>query len=196
MPKSGGMSRWARFGLGYAELKAPCSGRLPPSHKKDCHLLSKLFCECGPENKRCCDRILDRRLATSASIKEVKRLLTYNNTSSVLQVFLFKLVNYDNSGAYTLEDQANLTEEQREIWCAMGEVGVKLGEIFDDAIESLERAEHASVTKKFVNRSLKSGTPEGRSWKSLLSEAGIRDVLDANDIAALIRIIVEHCRTI
>ena len=189
------MSRWARGGRGYAELKAPCSGRLPPSHKKECHLLSKLFCECRPENKKCCDRILDRLLATPDSKKKLKKLLAYNHVASVLQVFIFKLVNYDNSGAYTIEDLANLTKEESEMWCAMGEVGLSLAEIFDDAVESLENAEDASVTKKFVNRSLKSGTPEGRTWKSLLVESGIKNVLGAEDIATLIDVIKKHCKT-
>ena len=188
------MSRWAKGGRGYASLKAPCSGRFPRSHIKNCHLLSKLYCECGPDNKKCCDRTLDRLLATPVNIKKLKNLLSHNDMASVVEVYLFQLVDFDNdTGAYTVRDQADLTEEQKEIGIALGMVGAKITEIFDDAIESLENAEESSITKRFVRKSLKSGTPEGRTWKSILVEAGVRDVLDERSVATLIDIVKRNC---
>ena len=197
LAKSGGMSRWAKGNRGYASLKAPCSGRFPRSHIKNCHLLSKLYCECGPDNKKCCDRTLDRLLATPVNIKKLKNLLSHNDMASVVEVYLFQLVDFDNdTGAYTVRDQADLTEEQKEIGIALGMVGAKITEIFDDAIESLENAEESSITKRFVKKSLKSGTPEGRTWKSILVEAGVGDVLDERSVATLIDIVKRNCKII
>ena len=43
--------------------------------------------------------------------------------ASVVEVYLFQLVDFDNdTGAYTVRDQADLTEEQKEVGIALGMV--------------------------------------------------------------------------
>ena len=176
-------------------MEAQCLDRASGCRNKKCHLLPEALCRCGPKAKSCCARPLDGQLASPSEKAELKTIMTSNRAAAARDIHIYHLLEFDAYGYYGIKDENARTADDEKMGWALADVATRVTAIFDDCLESLKLAADNSITKKFYNRVTRTGAPEGRSWRSLLNEAEIGEVLGEEQINDLISVIKSHMTT-
>ena len=122
-------------------------------------------------------------------------MMTSNRVAAARDIHTFHLLEFDAYGYYGFKDGYVQTADDEKMGWALADVATSVTAMFDDCLESLKLADDNSITKKFYNRVTRTGAPEGRSWRSVLGEAEVGEVLEEEQIDNLISVIKSHMTT-